>query len=260
MKNLVRKTATLAVILLLVGTLSAGVVSAAGFVNIGNNRNRVTFFALVNQWETLQTEKQQFHDLLNDYGFDVPELSVGQKRQIIRTIIVLRKQGAEREEIRDAVVDLLIGYGVNLPDLTSEQRGEIRNQTKNFLEQDYGFVFVELTEDQQQEIRQTVKQMKNEYASREQIKQAVIDLYVSYGGVIPELSDSEREEIYDWMVVLLEDDYGVEVPELSFEQRQIIRQESNDIASLRNELRQMFNNARFFVKLRFIGYLRRTIE
>ncbi len=254
---MVQKTATVVVIVLLIGTLGATVVGASGFLN---SRRQVTFADLVNQWEDLQAEKQQLHDLIEGYGVELPDISVAQKREILRTIHLLKRQGAAREQIREAVVDLLIGYGVDLPDLTSEQRAEIRERIKTLLEEDYGFVFVELTEEQQTEIKQTVRQMKKNYASRAQIKQAIIDLYEGYGGVIPTLSDEQREEIYDQVVLMLETDYDVEVPDLTFEQRQTIREKSNEIAELRNELRQMFNDARFRVKIRFLRYLHRTIE
>lgn len=127
------------------------------------------------------------------------------------------------------------------------------------LEEDYGFVFVGLTDGQREEIKNTIKEMKKNGATREEIKQAIIGLYESYGGVIPDLNDMEKEEIHDWIVNMLETDYGIDLPDLTLEQKEAIRDKKSEITELQKELREMFKNARFFTKFRFLRYVRRNL-
>ena len=91
--------------------------------------------------------------LEEDYGFVIPELTRDQKQEIRETIRELIRQGATREEIREAVISLLEECGAVIPELTDEQKEEIREKIKSLLEENYGFVFPELTEEQKDEIK-----------------------------------------------------------------------------------------------------------
>jgi len=253
---MMKKIMAILMIVLLVGTIGATTVSATGFFSWGN---KTSFKELKNKWNEIQEAKQELRDMLEEYGIELPDLTLEQKKVIIRTIFQLRREGANREEIREEIADLLIEFGVDLPDLTSEQRDEIRAKIKTMLEEDYGFVFIELTDEHKVEIKNTIKEMKKSGATREEIKQAIIGLYESYGGVIPDLNDEEKEEIHDWIVNMLETDYGVDLPDLTLEQREAIKDKKNEIRELQKELREMFKNARFFTKFRFLRYVRKNL-
>jgi hypothetical protein len=255
MKNNTKKITTILMIVLLVGTIGASTASAAGFFNF---RKGTGYNDLVDKWEEIQIEKQELRDMLEGYGIDLPDLTNEQKREVSRTVRELRRDGTNREEIRDAVVDLLIDFGVDLPDLTSEQRAEIRTNIKTMLEDNYGFVFIDLTAEQKAYIKQTIIQLKRQGTTKEEIKAAVIDLYESYGGIIPELTDEQKEEVHDWIVNMLETDYGLDLPNLTLEQRESIENKKSEIKELQKELRQMFKDAGFITKLRFFRYIRRA--
>ena len=254
MKFDINKIITILIVVLLVGTIGATTVSASGFLS------KPGFRDLVNQWNEIQSKKQDLHNLLVSYGVDLPDLTIEQKRELLRTIIELRRNGTDRDEIHEIVFDMLIGYGMDLPDLTSEQFAEIRQEIKTHLEENYGFIFVELSDAQKMEIKNTIRQMKKDGATREEIKQAVIDLYESYGGVIPDLSDVQKEEIHNWVANMLEIDYGFDLPNLSYEQRQQIKEKRTEIRELQGELRDIFKDARFFTKIRFIRYVKTHIS
>lgn len=249
-----KKLLAIFMIVLLVGTIGAATVSASGFLQ------KPSFKDLVTKWNEIQSEKQQLRDMLVSYGVDLPDLTIEQKREILKTIIQLRRQGTDRYEILEIVFDKLIGYGMDLPDLTSEQFAEIRQKIKTELEENYGFVFVELSQEQKMEIKRTIREMKKQGATREEIKQAVIELYESYGGAIPDLDDEQKEEIHDWIVNMLETDYGFDLPDLTPEQRAQIKQKISEIRELQKELKDMFKDARFFTKIRFIRYVRAHIN
>lgn len=257
MSKNIKKLTAIFLIALLIGTIGATTASAIGLLGFGK---RTSYGDLVEKWEEIQNEKQELRNMLISYGVQLPDLNFGQKREIFRTIIQLKKQGAERSEILEIVFDLLIDFGMDLPDLTSEQFIEIRVKIKTMLEENYGFVFIELTPEQKAYIKQTIAQLKRQGATREEIKQAFIDLYENYGGVIPELNDAEKEEIHTWIVNMLENDYGFDLPNLTFEQRETIKNKNNDIKELQKELRELFKNARFFTKIRFIRYVRKNIN
>ncbi len=250
-----KKIVTILVIILLVGTI--GVATANATVLYGF-RNRPRYNDLVNKWVEIQNAKQELRTTMEGYGINLPDLTIEEKKEIISLILELRKDGASRDEIREEIVDLLIDFGADLPDLTSEQRAEIRNKIKTMLEVNYGFLFVELTPEQKAYIKQTIIQMKRQGSSKEEIKIEVINLYINYGGVIPELTDTQKEEIHDWIIDMLKNDYGINLPDLTLEQRQEIKEQRSDIKELQKELQEMFKNTRFLTKIRFLRYLRQN--
>ena len=111
---MMKKLTAIFLIVLLIGTIGVANVSSSGFIFIGD---RPTFRELVNKWEEIQSEKQELRDILISYGVELPDLTIDQKREILRTIIQLRRQGSEREEILEVVFDLLIDFGIDLPGL-----------------------------------------------------------------------------------------------------------------------------------------------
>ena len=257
MKPDMKKIVGILSIVILVGTLGSITVSATGLYDTGD---RPSYEDLVNKWNEIQNAKQELRDTLTGYGIELPNLTIEQKREILNTIRELRRDGASREEIREAVVDLLIDFGVDLPDLTSEQRAEIRRNITTMLEDNYGFVFIELTAEQKAYIKQTIIQLKRQGATQEEIKAAVVDLYESYGGIIPELTDEQKEEVHDWIVNMLETNYGLDLPNLTVEQRDAIKDKKSEITDLQKELKELFKNAGFFTKMRFLRYLQQNIN
>ena len=257
MKQRTKKLVGILCIIGLLGTVGVTTVSAMGMFN---SNGRTSFLDLKNKWEDIQAEKQELRDLAEGYGVDLPDLTGEQKREVFRTVRELRRDGANREEIRDAVVDLLINFGVDLPDLTSEQRVEIRTDIKTMLEDNYGFVFIKLTPEQKAYIKQTFIQMKRQGASQEELKEAVKNLYIGYGGVIPVLTENQKEEIHDWIVDMLETEYGLDLPNLTLEQRDTLKEKRSEIKELQKDLRELFKDAGFFTKRRFLRYIQTTLD
>ena len=173
MKSKMKKIVGILSIVILMSTLGSITVSATGLYDLGD---RPSYKDLVDKWNEIQNAKQDLRDTLTGYGIELPDLTIEQKQEILNTIRELRRDGSSREEIRDAVVDLLIDFGVDLPDLTSEERAEIRMKIATMLEENYGFVFIELTPEQKAYIKQTIIQMKSQGTSQEEIKEALINL------------------------------------------------------------------------------------
>jgi hypothetical protein len=256
MKNYIMKITTIVMIVLLIGTIGATTASAAGFFTY---RKGMGYNNLIEKWEEIQNEKQELRDMLESYGIDLPDLTKEQKRDITSTIRESKRNGLSREEIRDNVVELLIDFGVDLPGLTIEQRAEIRLKIKEMLEENYGFIFIELTPEQKAYIKQSIIQMKKQGVSKEDIKTTVIDLYESYGGVIPELNDGEKEDIHDWIMNMLETNYGLDLPNLTVEQRNSITNKKDEIQQLRNDLKILFRDANRITRWRFLRYVHKDL-
>ena len=257
MKPRIKKMFGILCVIILVSTLGSITVSATGMFGL---RDRQSYDDLVNKWEQIQNAKQNLRDILMGYGVELPNLTIEQKREIFITICELRREGVSREEIKVTVVGLLLDFGFDLPNLTSEQRAEIQLKITTMLENDYGFVFIELTPEQKAYIKQTLIRMKRQGATQEEIKETVKTLYIGYGGVIPKLTDLQKEEIHDWIVNMLETEYGLDVPHLTAEQRQEIKDKRSEIKELQTELREMFKEAGFYTKMRFLRYLWQHIQ
>ncbi len=252
MNKKTKKIISIFAIGMLVMTVAASTASAFGWFR------KTDYNDLVDKWSEIQTEKQKLCDMAEDYGLELADLTYRQKREVLRTAHLLKRDGANREQIRDEMVDMLIDFGVDLPDLTDSQRSEIKTKIKTMLVDDYGFVFVDLTDGQKQEIKDLIKDMKQDDASEEQIKSEVKLLYESYGGVIPELSEVEKEQIHTWIHDMLEADYDLDLPDLTYEQRQNLKNQKNEIKELQKELRDLLKDARFFTKYRFVRHVRRN--
>ena len=214
MNKKTKKIISIFAIGMLVMTVAASTASAFGWFR---NADTTDYNDLVDKWSEIQTEKKKLCDMAEDYGLELADLTNRQKLQVLRTAHLLKRDGANREQIRDEMVDMLIDFGVNLPDLTDSQRSEIKTKIKTMLVDDYGFVFVDLTDGQKQEIKDLIKDMKQDDASEEQIKSEVKLLYESYGGVIIELSKVEKEQIHTWIHDMLEANYNLDLPDLTYE-------------------------------------------
>jgi len=88
-----KKIIAILAIFLLIGTTISATVGARGLFDF---KNGTTYRNLVNKWEVIRQEKQELLDMLEDYGVELPDLTREQKRELLRTIIRSRRQGAER--------------------------------------------------------------------------------------------------------------------------------------------------------------------
>lgn len=104
----------------------------------------------------------------------------------------------EIRDKRDELHNLLESYGVDLPDLTDEQKWNIWS---------------------------TVLKMKMNGATKDKIRNQVKLLLESYGLELPNLSEQDKKDIKQWIKNLLEHEYGFVFVELSEEQKKEIKQE-----------------------------------
>jgi hypothetical protein len=255
-----KKIFVLISIMVLIGATTFTVASA-GKLFLNNSSGRISLDDLKDKWNELRQKKAEYHDLLESYGFDLPDLSDEQKWEIWSTMLRMKREGAARDEIRDAIEDLLEDYGVDLPGLTPEDKQAIRLWIKNLLETEYGFVFPELTEEQKREILQEIISLKDQGYTRLEIRQTIKELLeTGYGFVFPELTDSQKEEIRQEIETMLETDYDFDIPDLTPEQRDNIKEKKKEIRRLQIELRIMYKHATRWVKLRFYSYVKNQMN
>ncbi|MFH1014037.1 MAG: hypothetical protein V1769_05985 [Thermoplasmatota archaeon] len=259
--------ATFCILLIGAGTLGVVVVQAA---NPWAMENQLSLFhmsaaggtsleELIEAYTELKNAKNELQEIAESYGLDVPELSYEQKKDIIQTVRRERQQGSDWKDIRDIVVDMLIDYGFNLPGLSDEQRQEIRQRLKTELENNYGFVFIDLSAEQKAYIKQTIIQMKRQGANKEAIYEEVRMIYISYGGELPKLSETQKEEIRQWIHTMLETDYDVDLPDLTDEQMENLTNKREEIKGLKENLRGLIKDANRITRWRFFKYVQRDI-
>jgi hypothetical protein len=226
------------------------------FPPLFRNRNGPTLDEIIDVYTDLTQSKQEYRDLLDSYGIELPDLPVDEKRQIIRTLRNLRRNGNSKEQIRDEFINILIGYGFNLPDFSKQQKQEIKDKIRTHLEDHYGFVFIELTPEQNAYIKQTIVQLRRQDASQEEIKAEVITLYNGYGGSIFELEDDEKENLYNRIYQLIETDYDYDIPDITYDQRQQLKDKKEEIQQFQKQLRQLFRQSNWLTRIRFYRHVR----
>jgi uncharacterized protein YoaH (UPF0181 family) len=142
-------------------------------------------------------------EMLKGYGIEVPEdwhgpkgfghrkagfkanLTEEQRQAIREKKEEMRSRGATREEIRAAKAEMLKGYGIELP--------EDCHGPKGFGHRKAGFK-ANLTEEQRQAIREKVKEMRSQGATRGEIHDVVNEMLEGYGFESPENSESTSSE------------------------------------------------------------------
>ncbi|MGB2804097.1 MAG: FlgD immunoglobulin-like domain containing protein [Candidatus Zixiibacteriota bacterium] len=145
-------------------------------------------------------------ELLQGYGIELPEkcrllggseglrhnrggfmanLTDEQRGALREKVKDMRSQGATREEIRAAKAEMLKGYGVELPDNRGERRGFGHGR---------GGFGADLTDEQRQTLREKVREMRSQDASREEIRTAIDEMLQEYGFDLPEKSESTSSE------------------------------------------------------------------
>ena len=202
-------------------------------------------------------------ELLKSYGIEVPEdghgpigfghrkagfkanLTDEQREAVREKKEEMRSQGATREEIHAAVTELLEEYGIELPENWDRRHGP-----KGFGHGHRGF-WADLTDEQRETVREKIKEMRDQDATREEIHAAVTEMVKGYGIDLPEdwkgprgfrgdfgpgpfgfcadLTDEQREAIHDKIKEMRDQDatheeihtavaemlkgYGVDLPE-----------------------------------------------
>lgn len=126
-----------------------------------------------------QEIKTAVADLLREWGFEplagpkgrpgwMAQLSEEQRQQVRSLIEELKADGATREEIHVAVTEMLSEWGIEAPERPRQNRRP------------------QLSEDQRQALRELRESMKEQGKSRQEIHQAVIELFESWGIEPPE--------------------------------------------------------------------------
>ncbi|MBN2411462.1 T9SS type A sorting domain-containing protein [candidate division KSB1 bacterium] len=188
---------------------------------------RTAVDALLEKWGV---EKPEHMGGRLEHPLFMDQLTEEQRNELTDTVKQLREEGKSREEIRTAVDALLEKWGVEKP----EHMGG-RLEHPPFMDQ--------LTEEQQNELTDTVKQLREEGKSREEIRTAVDALLEKWGVEKPEhpprhrgwreftdqltpeqrqqihnkikdmkAKDASREEIHQAVKALLLE-FGVDLPE-----------------------------------------------
>jgi DNA-binding transcriptional regulator YhcF (GntR family) len=138
-------------------------------------------------------------EMLKGYGIEVPRdwkgphgpigfganLTDEQREAIREKIREMKSQGAKREEIRTAVAEMLKGYGIEVP---KDWRGPI-----GFGQRHDGWG-ANLTDEQREAVREKIKEMRSQGASREEIHAAVAEMIKGYGEESPGNSESQSSE------------------------------------------------------------------
>ena len=142
-------------------------------------------------------------EMLKGYGIEVSEdwhgpkgfghgkagfkanLTDEQRQTLREKIKEMRSQGATHEEIRAAKAEMLKGYGIELPE---DCYGPV-----GFGHRKAGFK-ANLTEEQREAIREKVKEMRSQGATRGQIHDVVNEMLEGYGFESPENSESTSSE------------------------------------------------------------------
>jgi len=153
-------------------------------------------------------------ELLEGYGIELPEnwrlprgprgfghgpggfwadLTEEQRQAIHDKMEEMREQGATREEIHTAITEMLQAYGINVPEKGLGWRGP---RGFGLWGECFG---VNLTEDQKKTVREKVREMRGQGATRKEIHAAVAVLLESYGVELPdflsELTEEQRRTI-----------------------------------------------------------------
>ena len=161
--------------------------------------------------------------IIEDTGYP----GLGVRLQVLRK---LRELKHAREELKQMVED----FGVDLPDLPEMEKEQIKAEIISLLE-GYGFVFVELTEEQKGEIKNTAREMFRDGASREEIRDEVKNVLERYGFDIPELTEEQKNETREGIRTILLD-HDIELPDLTEGQQEQIRNKREEIREIRWEL------------------------
>jgi DNA-binding transcriptional regulator YhcF (GntR family) len=157
----------------------------------------------IKEMRSQNASREEIHaavaEMLKGYGIEVPNDSAGshgpggfwkdltkeQREAVQEKIKEMRSQGAKEEEIRAAVVEMLKGYGIDVP---KDWHGPIGFGHRG---DNWG---ANLTTEQREAVRNKIKEMRSQGATREEIHAAVTEMIKGYGIKLPENSESQASE------------------------------------------------------------------
>jgi DNA-binding transcriptional regulator YhcF (GntR family)/DNA-binding transcriptional MerR regulator len=140
--------------------------------------------AKVEELKAAGASREEIHEavaaMLADWGIEIPERPVPLQDQLtedqINTVKAeierMKEEGNTREEIHAAMVVLYAGFGLELPDKPPHNKR--------------GHLGAQLTEEQRTILHDTVAALKEQGASREEIRAAVKELLEQWKGEAPE--------------------------------------------------------------------------
>jgi DNA-binding transcriptional regulator YhcF (GntR family) len=105
------------------------------------------------------------------------DMTQDQRGDVQDMIKEMKDQGATREEIRAAVVEMLEGYGIEVPEDWPGPFGPGHGR---------GGFWKDLTKEQREAVREMIKEMRDQSATREEIRAAVVEMLEGYGIEVPE--------------------------------------------------------------------------
>jgi DNA-binding transcriptional regulator YhcF (GntR family) len=223
--------------------------SAPRFMQQLNDEQKAEMESMIADMKAAGATREEIHtavkEKLEDFGIKPPEkeerkdgrgfrgprhdgpmfdgqLSEEQRTAIRDKVDQLKDQGASREEIHEAVTEMLKSYGVEPPEGGFE--GPLRGHRHGGF-----FPGLELTEEQQTAIREKVEALNDQSASREEIHEAVAELLKSYG-IKPLEQMREHRELMRQLT-----------PEQQREVHETVRKMRQDGAS-REEIREAVNS------------------
>jgi DNA-binding transcriptional regulator YhcF (GntR family) len=148
-------------------------------------------------------------EMLKSYGIEVPddlpgppehlgfghprsgfwgELTDEQREAIREKTKQMRDQDASPEEIHSAVAEMLKGYGIEVPENWAGPHGR-----RGFGPGPGGF-FEDLTKEQREAVREKIKELRSQGATRQEIRETIDQMLEGFGVESPENSESMPAE------------------------------------------------------------------
>jgi predicted Fe-S protein YdhL (DUF1289 family) len=134
------------------------------------------------------------------------DLTQEQTEAVFQKIKEMREQDATREEIRTTIAEMLKGYGIDVPEDWPGPRG--------FGHRGEGFMS-DLTDEQKEAVWDKIKEMRDQDATREEIRTTIAEMLKGFGIDVPEdwlgprgfghredsimsdLTDEQKEAVWD---------------------------------------------------------------
>ncbi len=177
-----------------------------GFMEKLTKEQREAVQDKIKEMRSQGAKREEIHaavaEMLKGYGIEVPEDWAGphdrggfgpgpggfwkdlpkEQREAVREKIKeMRSQGTKEEEIRAAVVEMLKGYGIEVP---KDWHGPI-----GFGHRGDGWG-ANLTDEQREAVREKIKEMRSQGATREEIRAAVDEIIQGFGIKSPQESEN----------------------------------------------------------------------
>ena len=176
-----------------------------GFWSKLTDEQRTAVQAKIKELRDQDATREEIHNavkaMLQDWGIELPEnwdnrpgfrrldhrpddvfsqLTEDQRKELHEKIKTLREQDTSREDIKAAVKSMLESWGIELPENWDQIPG-----FHPFHRGRMGFMG-QLTEEQQNQVREKIQELKDQDASREEIRAAIGELLKQFGIEPPE--------------------------------------------------------------------------